>query len=428
MSILIRQARVVDPVNNIDKNMDVFIKNGIIEKIGPINEQADEEIDAAGLVLSPGFVDIHVHFRSPGFEYKEDYKTGSYAAAAGGFTTVCTMANTNPVIDSADLIKNAMDSANQDSIISVLPVGAITKGFKGAELVDVKEMLDAGAVAFSEDGMSVYDEELMIKVLELSKKLDFPVICHCEDPDFEPGVVNEGEISKKLGVRGIPSKVEDKIVERDLKLAKKAGGRVHLTHNSTAGSIELIRQVKQNESVNVTCDVTPHHLSLDETFVSTGDSNFKMNPPLRNERDVSAIVEGIIDGTVDCIATDHAPHAEHEKKQNIDKAPFGVIGLETALSVAVTYLIKPGHINLTRLVELLSINPAKIIGMQPKGVVPGAPADLTLFSFTEERIFKQEHIKSKSKNSAFLCMELTGVVKYTIYNGKIIFNRGEIID
>ncbi len=427
MSVLIKNARVIDPINSINSQMDVYINNGVIESLNPGDVKADKEIDASGLVLCPGLVDLHVHFRTPGYEHKENYKTGSHAAAAGGFTTVCTMANTNPIIDDENLIKKAVEIAENEAVIRVLPVGAITKGFAGKDLVDIENMLESGAVGFSEDGISVFSDDLMKDILKMSKTLNFPVICHCEDPNFKHGVVNEGEISNKLGVKGIPHFVEEKIVERDLNIAKKFPGYLHLTHNSTAGSIKLIRQAKK-DGVNVTCDVTPHHFSLDETYAASGDTNFKMNPPLRSQEDIDEIISGIVDNTIDCIATDHAPHAEEEKNQSIEKAPFGIIGLETALSVGITYLVNPGHIDLKRLIELMSINPAKIIGLEQQGIKAGAAADLTIFSPDEEIVFAKEGIKSKSINSPYLGMKLTGAVKYTIYNGEIVFDNGKILE
>lgn len=427
MKIVIKNGRVIDPKNKIDDTLDVFIEDGIIKNIANnIKEEADKIIDATGKIVCPGFIDIHVHFRSPGQEHKEDFLTGSYAAAAGGFTTVCTMANTNPIIDSPELIKKALEKAKTSSIIRVLPFGSITYGMKNGKLVDVNNMLEEGCIGFSEDGMSVRDNDLMRQILSLSAEKDFPVLCHCEDPYFSDGIVNEGPTSEKLGVKGIPSEVEDIIVGREILIAGKTKGHAHITHTSTFQSIELIRQAKK-EGVNVTSDVTPHHFSLDESYVLSGDTNFKMNPPLRSKKDVEGIIKGIIDGTVDCIATDHAPHSKEEKNQPIDKAPFGIIGLETALSVSIKYLIEPGHIDFTKLIELLSVNPAKIARLDAGHLSKNSCADITIFDPNKEIVIDETFFKSKSKNSPYIGMKLKGEILTTISNGKIVYNNGSII-
>jgi dihydroorotase len=428
MKTLIKNGWVIDPAGNIDKISDILIEGNVIKEVGEnISGKDCRVIDATGKIVAPGFIDIHVHLRSPGQEHKEDFKTGSYAAAAGGFTSVCPMANTSPPIDSSDLIQNVIRKANELSIIRVLPVGTITKKMKDEEIVDVGSMLNAGCIAFSEDGKSVKDDKIMKEMFMLSGKMDFPVICHCEDPDFEGGVINSGDASKKLNLKGIPSEVEEKIVKRDINLSLTENGYCHITHNSTAGSIKLIREAKK-KSKRITCDVTPHHFSLDEGYIDSANANFKMNPPLRTKKDVEAIIEGIKDGTVDCIATDHAPHSKEEKNISIDKAPFGVIGLETALSVASTFLVEPGHITWKRLIEMLTLNPARIIKRLELGTLSqGARADIVIIDPELEKIVIDAFFKSKSLNSPFIGMMLKGFVTDTFFEGKHIYSNGKVL-
>lgn len=421
MKIIIKNGRVIDPANGIDKITDILVENETITALGKFDNGADSVINADGKIVSPGFIDLHVHFRSPGQEHKEDFATGSQAAAAGGFTTVCPMANTSPVIDSPELIHNAINNAKKLSSVRILPVGAITKGLNGVYLVNVKAMLESGAIAFSEDGKSVADETIKKAMLLESKKYGFPVICHCEDPHAPKGVVNAGMAAETLGVPGIPVEVEDSIVERDIRLAKETGGHAHITHVSSGNSIDLIRKAKK-EGIHVTCDVTPHHFSLDDSYVLNGNTDFKMNPPLRSKKDVERIIEGIIDGTVDCIATDHAPHAAEEKNTDIIKAPFGIIGLESALAIGVTYLVKPQIISWTRLIELYSYHPSKILQIDGGNLTPGNRADITLFDPDKEILITDTFFKSKSKNSPYIGMKLTGLVTNTLVAGKEVFN------
>jgi len=427
MKILIKNGRVIDPKNDIDSIRDVLISDELISEISTgISKPVDKVIDAKNKIVCPGFIDLHAHLRTPGQEHKEDIFSGTASALTGGFTTVCAMANTNPVIDNVDLYQNITRQFKTNSSIDILQFCSITKKMEGKELVDVSSLLKSGCKGFSEDGKSVADSILMRQILELSEKENFLVLCHCEDPYFTGGVINEGEFSKKLNLSGIPQDVENMIISRELLICKKTGGHAHITHVSTKAGIELIRSAKNN-GINVTCDVTPHHLSLNESKLLSGNTNYKMNPPLRTQSDVNGIILGIKQGIVDCIATDHAPHSIDEKKQPLDKAPFGVIGFETAFPVAYTFLVEPMYLNINRLVSLFTVNPAKILGIDAGHLSIGAKANVTIFDPETEIDIDEAFFKSKSKNSAFIGMRLKGIVSDTISKGKHLYSNRNII-
>jgi len=424
-STLIKGGRVLSPEDNLDGTLDVRIEEGVIREIAPnIRVAADEIVDARGSVVAPGFVDIHVHFREPGGEAAETIETGLAAAVAGGFTAVSTMPNTNPVIDCPELVIAQIESARRVGLARLFPVAAVSKASQGESLTDLDALAAAGAVAFSDDGRPVKTAGLLRRALEFSRDLGTPISEHCEDPSLSAGgVINEGPIAEKLGVRGIPTSSEDVCVARDLVLAEATGGHLHIAHLSTARSLEMVRQAKRR-GVRVTCEVAPHHFTLTDDAVLTYGSNAKMNPPLRSAADVEAIRAGIADGTVDAIATDHAPHAPELKAQPLDGgAPFGIIGLETALALALTELVHTGLISLWHLISLLSANPARIIG-QPLGHLRvGDVADLTLFDPDWAWTYHAAGGCSKSRNTPFDGRSFRGAVMATIVNGKTVYRH-----
>lgn len=424
MKILIKNGIVVEPQENLQKKLDILLGNGKIIKIADkINlEQNVKVIDATDCVVCAGLIDIHTHLREPGYEEKETIATGTKAAAAGGITSVFCMPNTNPPIDNQTAVEFIMLKAKSEGVVNVFPVGCITKQRKGEELTEIGELKNAGVVAISDDGEPVKNSKIMRRALEYSKMFDLPVISHCEDTDLtKGGVVNEGKVSTLLGFRGMPKQAEEIMVIRDIILSSLSGGKLHITHVSTKDSINFIKEAKQNK-INVTCDVTPHHIILTEDALleQPYNTNLKMNPPLRTQEDLEALIEAIKDDTVDCIASDHAPHTVEEKNKEFDLAPFGIIGLETMLPLCITYLYHKHKIPLTKIIEKLTTNPAKIFGLKNKGrILPNYDADITIFSVNEEFIVKNFY--SKSKNSPFIGQKLKGKVKYTICNGNVIF-------
>ncbi|HEX7580357.1 MAG TPA: dihydroorotase, partial [Thermoanaerobaculia bacterium] len=380
--VLITGGRVIDPSRGIDQFLDVLLRDGIVaavdERIAP--PKGAEVVDASGLVVAPGFVDLHTHLREPGYEYKETIATGTAAAAAGGYTTVCAMANTDPVIDDAPSAAFVVRRARETGRVRVYPIGALSKGLKGVELAEIGSMKAEGIVAVSDDGNPVVNGNLMRRALEYASMFNLPVVVHEEDPSLVAGgVMNEGWAATRLGLAGWPAVAESSMVARDVQLAALTGARLHVAHVSTAGSLAAIRQARAS-GVKVTCEVTPHHLTLvDEEVVRSGyDTRFKMNPPLRSEEDRRALVEGLLDGTVDCIATDHAPHHADEKALEFADAPFGVTGLETALPVLVDAFVATKVLSLARLVELLSTAPARVFSLAAGSLAPGAAADVVL--------------------------------------------------
>lgn len=425
-SILIKGGRVLSPEDNLDGALDVRVEDGVIRAIAPnLPAGADETLDARGWVVAPGFVDMHVHLREPGGEVSETLETGLAAAVAGGFTSVATMPNTRPVIDRPELVAGQIAKARQLGLARVFPVAAVTFGSEGESLTDFEALVAAGAVAFSDDGRPVKTAGLLRQALERCRELGAPLSDHCEDPSLSAGgVINEGPVAEKLGVRGIPNASEDACVARDLVIAEATGGHLHVAHLSTARSLDMVRQAKRR-GVRVTCEVTPHHFALTDEAVLAFGTNAKMNPPLRSAADVEAIRAGIADGTVDAIATDHAPHAAGLKAKPLEAgAPFGITGLETALGLALTELVHSGLISLWHMVSLLSANPARLIN-QPLGRLQiGGPADLTIFDPTLEWTYRAAQSRSKSHNSPFEGRKFRGAITATIVGGKIVYRRG----
>ncbi len=425
--VLLRGGRVVDPSRNLDQTLDVLLKDGVVAKVEErIAAKGAEVVEAAGYVVAPGFVDLHTHLREPGFEHKETIATGTRAAAAGGFTTVCAMANTDPVTDDAPAAAFVVRRARETGVVRVFPVGAVSKGLKGEQLAEIGSMKAEGIVAVSDDGKPVANGTLMRRALEYASMFDLPVVVHEEEPSLVgAGVMNEGFASTRLGLAGWPNVGESAMVARDVQLAALTRARLHVAHVSTTESLDAIRAARR-AGVPVTCEVTPHHLLLtDEDVARSGyDTRFKMNPPLRSEADRAALVAALVEGTIDCVATDHAPHHEDEKNVEFADAPFGVIGLETALPALVDGLLAPRAITLVRLVEVLSTAPARVFGLPYGTLAVGAPADVVLFSTTKSTPVTPDGFRSRSKNSPWLARTLRGRVERTWVGGREAFARG----
>lgn len=424
-TLLIRNGRIVSPEDQLDGEFDVLIENGVIREIAPqIPAPADETLDARGQVVSPGLIDMHVHLREPGGEVSETLETGLAAAVAGGFTAVCPMPNTKPIHDRPDIVRATIEKAQRLGLARVFPIAAASMGSQGESLTDFAALLAAGAVAFSDDGRPVKSAGLLRRAMEKTRDLNVSLNDHCEDPSLSArGVINDGAVAKQLGVTGIPNCSEDVCVARDLIIAEATGARLHVCHVSTARSVELLRAAKRR-GVRVTCEVTPHHFTLTDAAVLEHGTNAKVNPPLRSAQDLDAIVAGIADGTVDAIATDHAPHApELKAKPLAGDSPFGLTGLECALGLALTQLVHTEKISLPHLVVLMSTNPARIIN-QPLGrLKAGGTADLTVFDPHLEWTYHAAQGRSKSRNSPFEGWKLKGAVIATIVAGKIVYRR-----
>jgi dihydroorotase len=424
MRILIKNGRVIDPANNIDKTCDILIEAGKIKTIArDINSTNAQKISASGNIVMPGLLDMHVHLREPGRQDKETVETAKKAAARGGVTSFLAMPNTNPPIDSAEHIELLKSIIKKDPPLNVFISAAITKGRKGKELTDLIKLKSKGAMAISDDGSSVDDTALFLKALNKAKANNILVICHCEDKTLSAnGVVNLGLISTKMGLRGISKESEYRRIERDIDLAKKAKCRIHITHISCKESVEIIRKAKKS-GLSITADVTPHHFALTEEAVVNFDTNMKMNPPLRGRDDVEAIRNGLRDGTIDAIASDHAPHTANEKNIEFEHAEFGVIGLETELSVAATELVQTGVLDWNGLIKKTSLNPARILGVRKGTLSVGADADIAIIDPDAEWVVQKERIVSKSKNLAFIGKRLRGEVICTICNGEIVYKH-----
>ncbi len=420
MKLLIKNGNVIDPATNTDTVLDVLVEDGVVKTVAPsISEEADQVIDATGLVVAPGFIDMHVHFRDPGQTYKEDILTGSKAAAKGGFTTVCCMPNTNPVIDSEETVKYIIDKASEEKYTNVLPVGAVTKGMKGEEITDIAKLKEAGICAISEDGKSVMDEEVYSKAMAKAAELNVPVLAHCEEINLvKGGVMNADSNAEKLGLKGITNEVEDIIAQRDINLAEKLGTTLHLCHCSTKDSVEMLK-VAKTKGVKVSGEVCPHHFTLTTDDIPSNDANFKMNPPLRTAEDRDALIKGLSEDILEVISTDHAPHSEEEKSKGFEGSPFGIVGLETSVGLTVTNLVKPGYITLKQMIEKMSYNPAKILGIDKGTLKEGSIADITIFDPDEEYTVDKNDFESKGKNTPFDGYKLFGKVKYTILDGII---------
>ncbi|MCL2838822.1 MAG: dihydroorotase [Oscillospiraceae bacterium] len=421
MSILIKNGRVIDPANGIDEVSDILIEGSTIKEVGKsLSAAAAQIIDASGLVVMPGLVDMHVHLRDPGQEHKEDIVTGTRAAVCGGVTSVVCMPNTSPVVDNKTVVEYIINKAAREGYCNVFPAGTITRGLAGGELAPIAGLKAAGAVAISDDGMPVKNSNVMRRAMEYAKNFDMLMICHSEDLELvNGGVMNEGEISTRLGLRGNPTVAESIAVARDCALAEYTGARVHITHISCAESVEVIRAAK-TRGVNVTADTAPHYFSLTDAAVLGWNTNAKMNPPLRTADDVAAIIEGLRDGTIDAIATDHAPHHIDEKNVEFDLAMNGIIGLETSLSLGLTHLVRTGKLTLPQLVEKMSANPSRILGINRGTLAVGAAADVAIVDIEAKRMVDVANFKSKSKNSPFDGAELFGEVRNTIVAGKIV--------
>ena len=416
--LLIRNGRVIDPSANRDEIADVFIRGGNIVAVAPNFDAAGAKVyDATGLIVAPGFVDMHTHLREPGFEHAETIETGSRAAAAGGFTSICAMPNTSPVNDNATVTSYIVDRSRHHAAVRVYPIGAITRNSAGEELSAIGAMKQAGIVAISDDGRPVMNARTMRRAMEFAKSFGIPVIDHCEDLDLSAGGdMQEGVESVRLGLRGIPSASEDVMVARDILLAELTGVHYHVAHISTRHSVEMVRFAKLR-GLPVTCEATPHHFALTDCDMPPYDSNYKMKPPLRGRADADAVMDGLASGTVDAIATDHAPHPGSEKMQEFERCPFGIIGLETALGLALRDLVHPGKITLPRLVELFSTGPARILNLHAGTLKPGAPADITIFDTERAWTFDVNKSHSKSRNSPFHNQQFRGGPVAAIVNG-----------
>ncbi len=428
--MVILNGHVVDPATGLHELADVEICEGKIKRLYVKSKDekcvdvSDEEvIDAKGKYVMPGFIDLHVHFRDPGFTYKEDINTGSRAAAAGGVTTVCTMPNTKPVVDSVDTIRGIYEKADREAVVRVKQLSAITKGMNNEELVDMKAMYEAGAVAFSEDGKSVMDINLYREAMNQAAELGAIVMAHCEDKNLVgKGVLNEGIASEKYNVQGIPNSVEDVITARDIFLAHEAGAKLHLCHCSTKGTVELMRMAKRL-GADVTAEVCPHHFTLTDADITEADSNYKMNPPLRTEEDVKALIEGLVDGTMDVISTDHAPHSDEEKAKYFDEAPFGIVGLETSAALTYTALVDTGLMDIMDMAKKMSFNPAKVLGIEKYfgRITEGAVADIVIFDADCEWEVDATKFHSKGHNTPYNGKILKGRVTHTFVDGKLVF-------
>lgn len=421
--ILIKNGRVIDPAKGTDDVMDMVIDGGKIKAMGhyPENGEYETVIDASGLTVGPGLIDVHVHFRDPGLTYKEDIGTGAAAAKKGGFTTVVTMANTKPPVDSEETVRYVLEEGKKTGI-HVLPAACVSVGMEGQELTDMDALKAAGAVGFTDDGIPLMDQKLVRQAMLKAKELDVPLSFHEEDPAFisENGI-HAGEAAKALGIQGSPALAEDALVARDCMLALHTGASVNIQHISSANSVRMVKLAKEL-GADVTAEVTPHHFTLTESAVLEHGAMAKMNPPLRTEKDRLGIIEGIRDGSIDMIATDHAPHSAEEKAvEPVWKAPSGIIGLETALALAVTNLVKPGHLTMVQLMEKMSLNPAKLYRFDKGSVAEGADADLVIFDENERWTVTEDDIASKSHNTPFIGAELYGRVKYTICGGRIVY-------
>jgi dihydroorotase len=419
--LLIKNGRVLDPASKTDASLDVLLDGGRISKVGA-NLAADgaEIFDAKGLVVAPGFIDLHCHLREPGQELSETIETGTRSAARGGFTAVCCMPNTQPVNDSASVTRGIVERAANASV-RVWPIGAASMGSKGEALAEVSAMKDAGIVAVSDDGKPIATARLMRQVMDYCNSLDLPVIDHCEDPSlFAGGVMREGPQSIRLGLKGIPAQSESICAGRDVEVAMLTGARLHIAHMSTLGALEYVRAAKKAK-LRVTCEVTPHHFTLTDEDVRY-DSRYKMNPPLASRSDRDALIAGLADGSIDAIATDHAPHHPASKDVEFDRAPFGITGFETALALGLTVLVDSGKLSLMRLVELFTTGPASVLRMERK-IAAGEPADLTLFSTQHEWTFRASESPSKSRNTPFDGRSFRGAPMATIVAGRIVFRR-----
>lgn len=424
MNLLIKNGHVIDPSSRLDGNFDILIKNKkIVEIKKNIKSDNAKTIDASHLIVAPGFIDMHVHFRDPGQEHKETIETGSHAAAAGGFTSVACMPNTFPVNDNSGITKYIVSKAHKRALVNIFPVAALSVGQKGEALTEMADLIESGAVAFSDDGMPIQNSQLMRRGLEYSKQFNTLIIDHCEDLDLSSqGVMNEGYYSYLLGLQGIPDYSEEVMVARNIILAKNTDSHIHLAHISTRGSIELIQSAKEKK-IGITSEVTPHHLFLDDSLLTSYSTNLKVNPPIRTKEDNKSLIKAVQQGIIDVIATDHAPHSPDEKDVEFNQAPFGINGLETAVSLLMDKLVNNKVISMQRLVEMLSCNPAKILGLENKGKIKvNADADLTIIDPEKQVTVDVHRFRSKSRNNPFHSWKLKGYPVMTIVGGKIVYS------
>lgn len=425
MTLLIKNGRVIDPASGTDETLDILIDKRKIAVIKPkIEIEAKKIIDASRLVVAPGFIDMHTHLRDPGQENKETIHSGSLAAAKGGFTSIACMPNTLPVNDNRGVTEYIISEAKKSAVVNIFPIAAVSKDQKGKELTDMADLVDAGAVAFSDDGLPVKQSHIMRRALEYSKLLNTLIIDHCEDKSLtQDGVMHEGYYSYLFGLSGMPASSEEIIVARDLILAEKADARIHIAHLSVKGAIDYIREAKKKK-IKVTTEVTPHHLLLADSSLESYDTNLKVNPPLRSKDDVEALVKAIKDGIIDVIVTDHAPHTLDEKNVELDNAPFGINGLETAVSLILDKLVYKNIIPLQKFIEMISTTPAIILGLENKGKIKvGVEADLTILNLHKETVVDIEKFKSKSQNNPFHGWKLIGAPVMTIVGGKIVYSE-----
>ncbi|MDG2168286.1 MAG: dihydroorotase [Opitutales bacterium] len=425
---IITNGRIIDPKNDRDEVADLYIKDGkIAESLSDEEIQNAETTNAKGLVVCPGLVDVHVHLREPGQTHKETIQTGSWAAAAGGFTTIVCMPNTNPAADTAGTIQYINDAAQRDAVVHVYPTGCITQGRLGEKLAPIGSLKKAGVVAITDDGDCVQNNEIMRRALEYCKMFDLPIMDHCQDMSLtENAVINEGEWSIRLGLKGWPAAAEDIIVARNALLSELTGAHVHMQHISSAGAVEVMRRAKLR-NVNVTAEATPHHLALTDACIKDYDTNCKMNPPLRTEADRQALIEGLRDGTLDILATDHAPHTNYEKDKEFDYAPFGILGSETCFAVSQQILCGEAGIPLNDVIAWLTYKPAELVKLPAGTLTPGAPADVAILDPEGTWTVNEETIFSKSQNSPWWGDELTGKTVATIVAGKTVFENGQIV-
>jgi len=409
---LIKNGRIIDPKNNVDFIGDLLAVDGIITEVSKSISCAEAEIfDATGCVVAPGFIDLHVHLRDPGFPHKETILTGQKAALKGGFTTICAMPNTNPVTDSPEVVRYIVGESKKAGLINVLPIGSITAGQNGTDLSQIGEMVREGICAISEDGKTVVNSELLESAMVIAKELDIPVFSHCEDINLvKGGVINKGIKSAEYNLPGISNESEDVIIERDILIAEKTDTKLHLCHVSTEGGVELIRKAKAR-GVSVTAEVCPHHFVLSDKDIKQNDGSYKMNPPLRNKTDVDALIAGLIDGTIEVIATDHAPHHETEKTGGFEKSAFGIVGLETAFALSYTYLCKPGHISISELIKKLTVNPSDVLGISRGSLSVGSIFDAVVLKLDEEFTVDSGKFESLGRNMPFDGFRLFGVVE-----------------
>ena len=422
-TLLLKNGTLIDYKTNIFAKKDILIENEkVIEISDEITKNVDNIIDCTNLKIIPGMIDMHCHLREPGFEYKETIETGSKSAVAGGFTTICPMPNTKPTPDSAIILQEIIKKAKQVNLCNILPYASVSKGEKGEELVDFEELKKAGAIAFSDDGMPVVNSKMMREAIIKADSLGTFVASHCEEKTVAKGAINAGEVAKKLGVEGVLPEAEEIMAAREIVISETNNVRAHICHISTKTTKNMVRDAKKR-GVKITCETCPHYFTFTVDEVKQTGTNAKMNPPLREEKDRQAIIEGLKEGTIDCIITDHAPHSEEEKNTDLTKAPNGIIGFETALPAEIMNLVDKGYISYLDLVKLTSYNPAKLLKIDKGSIEEGKIADITIFDSDEEYVYTKEMIVSKSKNSPFIGKKLKGKVKYTIVNGRVVYEN-----